>query len=188
MSHTCWHGGDSGRGVTANRVLAHMRKFFNWAVERDILATAPTTSVKTPVREASRDRVLTDQEVRWLWQACSKVGQPWGQMAQFLLLTGQRLNAVAQMTESEITGTIWRLAAHRVKNARAHDVPFSAAAVAVLASVQRIKGEVGYIFTTTGGFTGAGLRQGSCTALRRNGDGGGEGCRRAGGDSGLGFP
>ena len=141
---------DSGRAVTANRVLAHARKFFGWCVERDILTASPAVGIKSPAKEASRDRVLTDDEVRWLWQACGRVGQPWGAMARLLLLTGQRLNEVAQMSDGELQAGVWHLAASRVKNARAHDVPLSPAARDVLAGVERIKGSASFVFTTSG--------------------------------------
>lgn len=141
---------DSGRATTANRVLAHTRKFFNWAVERDILAIAPTTGVKSPAKETSRDRVLNDQEIRWFWQACDRVGQPWGPLAKVLLLTGQRLNEAAQMTDGEIEGDLWRMKAGRVKNGRAHDVPLSVAAGDVLRGVERVRGAAGYVFSTNG--------------------------------------
>lgn len=151
---------DSGRATTANRVLAHARKFFNWAVERDILAIAPTTGVKPPAKETSRDRVLTDQEIRWFWQACDKVGQPWGPLAKVLLLTGQRLNEAAQMTDGEAEGDLWHMKADRVKNARAHDVPLSGAALAVLAGVQRVKGKAGFVFSTNGNAPVQGFHKG----------------------------
>jgi integrase len=71
-------------------------------------------------------------------------------MAKLLLLTGQRLNEVAQMTDAEVAGGLWHLSNDRTKNARAHDVPLSEAAAAVLSDVKRIKGRYGYVFTTTG--------------------------------------
>lgn len=140
---------DSGRLITANRVLGHTRKFFNWCVERDVIENAPTNGVKPVAKEVSRDRVLSDDEIRWLWQACEKLGQPWGPLGQMLLLTGQRLNEVAQITDAEIRGDSWHLAAGRTKNGRAHDVPLSSAAQAVLERTERVKGDAGYIFTTT---------------------------------------
>jgi integrase len=141
---------DSGRAVTANRVRAYLNKFFNWCVERDILAMNPATGVKPVTKEASRDRVLSDDEIRWFWQACEAEGFPWGPIGKVLLLTGQRLGEVAQMTDAEVTGDLWHLSAKRTKNGRAHDLPLSGAVRDVLADVERIKGKAGYIFTTTG--------------------------------------
>ncbi|WP_309645793.1 integrase family protein, partial [Phenylobacterium sp.] len=91
---------DSGRVVTANRIRAYLSKFFNWAVERDILAASPAVGVKPVAKESSRDRVLTDDEIRWFWQACDVEGFPWGPLGKVLLLTGQRLNEAAQMADA----------------------------------------------------------------------------------------
>ena len=141
---------DSGRETTANRVLAHARKFFNWCRERDVLQLVPTDGVKAPAKEVSRERVLSDQEVIWFWRACDTVGEPWGPLGKLLLLTGQRLNEAAQITDGEIRGDLWHLSSDRTKNARAHDVPLSNAAQAILRGKARVPGKPGYIFTTTG--------------------------------------
>lgn len=141
---------DSGRVVTANRVRAYLNKFLNWAVERDIITASPATGVKPVTKEASRDRVLNDDEIRWFWSACEAEGFPWGPLGKVLLLTGQRLNEVAQITDREIRGDLWHLAAERTKNGRAHDVPLPGAVRDVLAGVERIAGNPGYVFTTTG--------------------------------------
>ena len=71
-------------------------------------------------------------------------------LGKILLLTGQRLGEVVNMTDSEIRGDLWHLAADRTKNGRAHDVPLSAAAQEVLAAVDRLDGDTKYFFTTTG--------------------------------------
>ena len=106
--------------------------------------------VKPAAKEKSRDRVLTDQEIKWFWQACSIEGQPWGHLGKMLLLTGQRLGEVVNMIDREITGDLWHLTADRTKNGRAHDVALSEAARAVLGGVERVKGQAGYVFTTNG--------------------------------------
>lgn len=154
---------DSGRVVTANRIRAYLSKFLNWCVERDILPMSPATGVKPVAKETSRDRVLSDDEIRWLWQACEGLAFPWGPFTQTLLLTGQRLGEVAAMSDSEITGDLWHLAAERTKNGRAHDVPLSEAVRDVLDGMARIadeKGRVQFIFTTTGASPISGFHKG----------------------------
>jgi integrase len=141
---------DSGREITANRVRGYLGKFFNWCIERDVLDSSPMTGVKRPAKERSRDRVLTDDEVRWFWRACERVGWPWEAPAQLLLLTGQRLGEVVGMREAELDGDLWTMAGDRTKNGRAHTVPLSEPARAILRGVQRVKGRAGLIFTTTG--------------------------------------
>jgi integrase len=107
----------------------------------------PLTAV---AKEKSRDRVLSDDEIRWFWRACDDLGFPWGPLGQTLLLTGQRLGEVVGLTDAEISGDTWHLAPDRTKNGRAHTVPLSEAASAVLAGVERIKSAPGYVFTTIG--------------------------------------
>lgn len=141
---------DSGRVVTANRVRAYLNKFLSWCVERDIINQSPAMGVKPVAKEKSRDRVLTDDEIKLFWQACSHEGQPWGHLGKMLLLTGQRLGEVVNMTDREVSGDLWHLEADRTKNGRAHDVPLSEAAQDVLGAVERVKGNAGYIHTTTG--------------------------------------
>ena len=141
---------DSGRVVTANRVRAYLNKFLNWCAERDIIDQSPAIGVKPVAKERSRDRVLSDEEIRWFWQACDREGQPWGHLGKMLLLTGQRLGEAVNMTDSEVSFDLWHLSADRTKNGRAHDVPLSEAARDVLGGVERVKSDAGYIFTTTG--------------------------------------
>jgi hypothetical protein len=62
--------------IAANRVLAAVRKMFNWAVARDILASSPTAGIKPPSPERSRDRILSDSELRLVWEAANTIGYP----------------------------------------------------------------------------------------------------------------
>lgn len=141
---------DSGRATTANRLRAYLGKFFNWCIERDVIDASPMVGVRAPAKEVSRDRVMSDDEIRWFWKACNRAGQPWGPMGKILLLTGQRLGEVAGMNDAEIVGETWHLSAGRTKNGRAHDVPLSESALDVLAGMHRIKSKSGYVHSTNG--------------------------------------
>ena len=141
---------ESGRIVTANRVRAYLSKFLNWTVERDILTVSPAIGVRAAAKEKSRERILTDDEIRLFWLACEREGQPWGHLGKLLLLTGQRLGEVVKMTDREVSGDTWHLTAYRTKNGRSHDVALSEAARATLKSVERVKSDAGYVFTTNG--------------------------------------
>lgn len=136
--------------VQANRTLAKLRALFNWAVEKDRISASPVEGLKPPTKEQARDRALSDDEIRWLWAACEASGRPFGPLAQLLLLTGQRRDEVASMEWSEIDfkKSLWSIPRQKAKNDRAHEVPLSTAAVAILKSLPRA-GD-GLIFTTTG--------------------------------------
>ncbi|AUH32070.1 tyrosine-type recombinase/integrase [Paracoccus tegillarcae] len=149
---------DRGSPVTANRLRAHLNTLFNWAKGRDIIEANPLDGIKPPAPEKPRNRVLTDDEIKLFWNACDGLGYPFGPIYRLLLLTGQRLREVAEMSWREIDGDTWTLPDARSKNADEHVVPFSPEALAVLDSLPRIGGR--YVFTTTGnspvsGFTRA---------------------------------
>ena len=155
---------DAGKATTANRIRAYLSKFFGWCAGRDVIEVPPTLNVKAPAKEKSRERVLSDDEIRWLWQACEATAFPWGPLGRVLLLTGQRLNEAAQMTDAEISGQGWHMASSRTKNGRAHDVPLSEAVRGVLDGIERVtdeKGRVRYIFTTTGSTPISGFGKGT---------------------------
>ena len=59
---------DRGAPVLANRVLALVRKMLNFGVDHDWLEANPAARLTRPTREVSRERVLTDEEIRRLWR------------------------------------------------------------------------------------------------------------------------
>jgi integrase len=141
---------DAGMTTGANRVFSAARAMFNFALQRELITTTPFLGLKPPLSETSRDRVLTDEEIRLVWRAADAVGFPFGPAVQLLLLTGQRRDEVARMVRAEVEGDLWTIPAPRTKNSLEHLVPLSAAAQQILRSVPRIEGAAGYVFTRTG--------------------------------------
>jgi integrase len=137
-----------GGGLSTNRTLSIVKKLFAWAIDQDIVSSSPAASVKKPVKERSRDRVLGDEEIKSLWLACDRVPL-WGPITKILLLTGQRRGEVGGMTwdELDLDKARWSLPAVRTKNGKAHEVPLSDAAVAVIREMPR---HGPYVFTTGG--------------------------------------
>jgi site-specific recombinase XerD len=58
--------------VMANRVLALIRRMLNFAVSREWIDANPAALMERPGAERSRDRVLTDDEIRVLWGVLSR--------------------------------------------------------------------------------------------------------------------
>lgn len=143
---------DRGIGTMTNRVFSITRKLFNWAKDRDVIAVSPCDGVKPPVQEVSRDRVLSDDEIRLFWKATDRLGFPFGPLFKLLLITGQRLSEVGEMAHGEVrkADRLWVIPKERVKNNAVHEVPLSEAALAILEPLPRIAGRSGYVFTTTG--------------------------------------
>lgn len=142
-----------GAPIQANKVFTTLRAFLNWCRRELILRTeSPCTGLQKPEVEKPRDRVLTDQEIKWLWRACDEIGFPFGPMVKLLLLTAARREEARAMTGREIDRTtrLWTLPPARVKNGREHSIYLADAALAVLDASPRIRGKRGLVFTVTG--------------------------------------
>ncbi len=145
---------DRGSPIVANRTLAAFRRMCGWAVERGLIDASPCDNVKAPAAENSRDRVLSDTEIKAAWGAFAAIGWPFGPLAQLLLLTGARRDEVADARWSEIDldKKIWTIAKERAKNGTAHEIPLSDAAVSILKALPRIADgkKSDFVFTTNG--------------------------------------
>src|SRR3954467_9684102 len=58
-----------GSPAAANRALAYLSKFFNWSLEQDLLTASPAARVRALSSVTARERVLTDEELQWIWAA-----------------------------------------------------------------------------------------------------------------------
>jgi integrase len=142
---------DRGAPIQANRVLAYLRRLFNWCIERDLISVSPVAGLKAPAREQSRERVLAVQELRAVLSGAEQMGYPFGPMIKLLILSGQRLNevATAPYTEFDLDAALWKIPGTRTKNGRAHVVHLSPSAVEIISHLPRIDGS-DLLFTTTG--------------------------------------
>lgn len=107
---------------------------FGWAVRQGDIEANPLASMEKPPAPASRDRVLTDAEVKLIWQAAPELAAPFDAFVRLLLLTAQRRSEVAGMEWSELdrAAATWTIPAKRAKNKAAHIVPLSAAVMVEL--------------------------------------------------------
>lgn len=142
---------DRGSPIMANRVLAALRKMCAWAVERGIIPASPCDKIKAPTAERSRDRVLSDDELRGVWTASGALGWPFRDLVRLLMLTGQRRDEVGSMrwNEVDLDGALWTIPKERAKNGQAHLVPLSAPAVAILRGLPKID-KADLVFTSNG--------------------------------------
>lgn len=132
--------------IGANRLLAYLKKFFAWAADQELIEASPAAAIKKPSKENERDRVLTEAEIRAIWQACGELGA-FGRAFRFMLLTGQRRTEVGRMTWAEIDWKekIWTLPRVRTKADRAHEVPLSDLALSIIQGCPKLGS---FIFST----------------------------------------
>jgi integrase len=120
--------------IEANRVLSYLKTMFGWMVDQAMIEASPAQSIRRPAPEVTRDRVLSEFEIRAIWLACRELGA-FGRAVKVMLATGQRRSEVGSMAWSEIDRklAVWRLPKGRTKAARAHVVPLSRLALKAIA-------------------------------------------------------
>jgi integrase len=129
---------ERGAPVQANRILALVRKLFNWAISRELIEANPCLQVQTPSKAHQRDRVLSDDEIRTVWTACDQLGSLYASYFRLLLLTAQRGGELRTMRWEGVdlaTGW-WTIPAQQTKNGLAHRVPLSPPAQTILHALQ----------------------------------------------------
>jgi integrase len=140
----------------ARGLFVALSSFFTWAQRHRLIEVNPCRTVPRPAAATVRDRVLTNDEVRWFWAACESADaprvagapKPFKGLLRLLLLTGQRLDEVAGMTREELHDDgSWHLAGSRTKNKKQHVVPLPPLALNLITSMP---GHEGLVFSTTG--------------------------------------
>jgi len=135
--------------VMADRVLAHVRKAFNWWMVQDEDFKSPIVRgmARTKPGERKRKRILSDDEIREVWAALDHIDAPacYPGYVRTLLLTMTRRNEVSDMHSAELDGDLWVIPASRYKNKQDHVIPLTADALAIIP-----KGK-GFVFSTKGG-------------------------------------
>ena len=85
---------DRGAKVAANRALAYVRRFFNWAAGRDMIEANPAQYVEKPADEVRRDRVLDDLELVEVWRGVEGMSLPFAAGVRLLMLTAARRSEI----------------------------------------------------------------------------------------------
>jgi len=146
--------------VAANRARAALSASFSWAIGEGLTDVNPVIGTNKACDEISRDRVLSDEELRLIWR---HVGEgEYGAIVRLLMLTGQRREEVGGMRWSELSLAkgVWAIDASRTKNQRPHVVHLSTPAVEIL-QAQGQRGGRGLVFGA-----GAGPFQGWANAKK----------------------
>jgi integrase len=140
-----------GSPSEARRVFCDLRAMIHWAVARGDLDASPLASMRAPSPATVRERTLTDAEIKTLWNALPSIfprSIANVRIIRLCLLLGQRSGEIAGMRKSELdlTTRVWHLPSSRVKNAKAHAVPLSDVAIAIIREAIADAGEGDHVF------------------------------------------
>jgi integrase len=141
-------------GTTSrNQALAAFRAFFKWCVRRNYLERSPVEKL-TPTKTPPRTRLLTDDEIRSIWNACDDIETralddagfspnldrttrspgAFSTIVKLLILTGQRRNEIASLRAVHIKDGVCTLPSALTKNKRDHAIPLGACAISIISS------------------------------------------------------
>lgn len=119
--------------------FAAVKIFFRWAIRRHLTKASPAEGLQGPPKARSRERVLTDAELREVLQKARDQGFPFGYVLELLILTGQRRSEIGSLEWNWIDDekrTI-TLPASVTKNKREHTFPYGQMVADVLEKIDR---------------------------------------------------
>lgn len=143
---------DRRADTMANRTYAVVRKMFGFAVERGVIELSPAQHIKL-TSEHSRDVVLTDDAIRYLWCATEPYGASDKALPmhhstrlalRLMLLTGQRSGEVCglELAELDHEKSVWMIPGRRTKNGLDQTVPLSDIALELIDEAMETASEV----------------------------------------------
>ena len=147
----------TARRATATKVKTAINAIYAWAAANDLVQMNPVLAVNRALPKAGGQvehrRALPWQEVPQLLATVEASGaaETTKLCVRFLALTACRSGEVRGAEWTEIDGDVWTIPASRMKQGRAHNVPMSAAAMAVLEQARELTGGQGLVFPSKAG-------------------------------------
>jgi len=139
--------------ITANRLQSVLVRMFNFASERGIIDFPLLAGLKRE-KEKSRARVLTDAEIKKLWQGLDlenkaiDIYAPSKLALKMILLSGQRPGEVCGMAFDELSEDRWTIPESRTKNGEVQEVPLTAMMKEIIEQARVYAGESRFVFTS----------------------------------------
>lgn len=168
---------DRGAPIMANRTLEIIRKMLNYGVQNDWLDANPAARLAKPGVEHSRERVLTDDEIRRLWRVLSReqatedrpapgrraakrpddpfcpISPALAAVQKLRLVTGQRGGECVRMRWADVNldSGWWVIPGADAKNGQPHRVPLVERAVEIISAQEPDEAKRGeFVFTGRG--------------------------------------
>jgi integrase len=137
--------------ATGRAVHARLSAFFGWCVDEMRIESNPCSKLRRPPPSKSRDRFLSDDELRKVWMSADGLDLQYGAVVRLMILTGARLREIGHMPWNELNDdlTVWTLPKERAKNKTELILPLPKLAREIIRSSPRIDGSP-FVFTFDG--------------------------------------
>jgi integrase len=118
---------------THRRMHGAISRMYAWGRKQGLVTGKPADDIET-TSPASRERVLTLEELARIWRAADGLEHVYRDAIHLMIVTGQRRAEVAGMTwgEIDLARALWTLPTARTKARRQHVLPLALLAVAAL--------------------------------------------------------
>lgn len=144
--------------VAAKQAVGCIKRVLNLALKKGLIPNNPALLVEPLGQNGKRDRVLTFEEIWFVWHGLTDNGAApvTGYAIKFMLATMQRGIEVRNMKYRSIVdqGTIWQLEKEETKSGRLHRVPLNIIAKSIIDEARHYTGNSHFVF-------------GACRALSR---------------------
>jgi integrase len=94
--------------VVANQVKAAASAIFSWGIKQELITINPCSGVDGNETQ-SRERVLSDSEIKLFWSALDRAGLVRSSALKVILLTGQRPGEVSCMRREHVVDGWWTM-------------------------------------------------------------------------------
>lgn len=152
----------------ANRLFETIRRIYSWGVEEDKVTASPCVGIKKPGgKEPPRERVLSAEEIRNVWNALDKERPLIANFFKLLFLTAVRRGEAlgARWDDFDFEQKLWTIPDTKMN--RSHTIPLSEASIDVLQTLYPLTGQSEWVFM---GPTGANVQnpQKAVVRVRKN--------------------
>ncbi|MCZ6873820.1 MAG: tyrosine-type recombinase/integrase [bacterium] len=108
----------------------------------------PCWRVTAPAPGRQRDRVLSEQEMRIVWEACSEMDIQYRSLFRLQILTAQRMGELRTMRwqDLDLEAGWWTIPGDMVKNSLSHRVPLTPQVKEILDVILAFKDNSSWVF------------------------------------------
>jgi integrase len=143
---------------TADHVRSSLSSFFTWALKEGLMGDEAANPVTYTHKEKpkKRERVLTIDELREIWEATAEEGD-YNEIVRLLMFTLQRreeIGALDRVKETDFKTGLITLPSSRTKNKCEHKITMSDPVIALLQKRKRIVGRSLFFGSGKGGYSG----------------------------------
>lgn len=123
----------SGTPSEQSHAYVAIRTMMNWCVWHGLIEHSVVPPMKQTAK--ARDRVLSEYELRHVYQRALETPFPFGPIVQLLILTGQRRTEIGLLRRSWVNGDEVTFPEGFAKNKREHRIPLSPLAQKVISGL-----------------------------------------------------